>query len=302
MPNDITQELQIDEIMMFTLEGLRENLPALDLFSTKFQPTFNGTDEVQVPYFPLDNNTVKDYDQSEGYKLGGNSKINTRPVVIDRDKYVDLSFTDKEAARQPQLDQPRLLRLLGENLSEQIFADILSGFTAQNFPEDFGPVAANSFFVDDVQDIDTICDNLGWSRSMRGMVLNHAYDGNILKDARLNQDAYGMNNAIASARLPVVSNFKIASTSKIPDNGENLVGLAVHPSALLLGFSPIPPQGKGRDIVDYHTMTDPDGSGLTLEYKEWYDENIKQLNRVLEVNYGFGRGEGDSAVRIVSPV
>lgn len=299
MPNNIAAQLQLDEVLGFTMEALLESLPALRLFSTKFEPVHNGTDKVLVPYFPLDVNAAKDYVQANGYQLGGTSNIEHREVEINKDKYVDLSFTDKEAARQPQLNQEHLIKMLGYNLSEQIFADILGVVTAANFQHSYGPVATNAFFTDDIQDIDTICDGLGWARSMRGMILNHAFEGNVIKDSKMHQDAYGANNAIRDARLPTVSNFQIAATGYIPGNGENLVGMAVHPSAILLGFSPIPPQGKGRDIVDYQTLTDPHGSGLTLEYKEWYDETFKRLNRVIEVNYGFNFAEQDALVRIV---
>jgi hypothetical protein len=282
------------------MEAMRESIPALRLFSTRFEPVHNGTDTVQVPYFPLDTNSAKDYVQANGYQLGGTSNIQTRPVTINKDKYIDLSFTDKEAARQPQLDQEHLIKMLGYNLAEQVFSDILSVVLAANFSNVYGPVAASSFFVDDIQDIDTICDDLKWPRSLRGMILNHAFEGNVLKDAKMHQDAYGPNNSIRDARLPTVSNFQIAATSHIPANGENLVGMAVHPASILVGFSPIPPQGKGRDIVDYATLTDPDGSGLTLEYKEWYNENFKRLDRVIEVNYGYAPGEADGLVRIVT--
>ena len=160
MPNNIAASLQLDEILGFTMEAFRESIPALRLFSTRFEPEFKGTDKVLVPYFPLDTNAAKDYDQANGYQLGGNSNIQHREVTIDKDKYVDLSFTDKEAARQPQLDQEHLVRMLGYNLAEQVFADILGHITAANFANSYGPVAANAFYTDDIQDIDTICDNL----------------------------------------------------------------------------------------------------------------------------------------------
>ena len=301
MPNNIASELQIDDILGTVMEAFREKIPSFNLFSTGFTPELKGTDKVQVPYYPLvrDAAEVTSHNPATGYPKTSTSDTETREVVIDQNKLINLSVSDLEASRQPQLRPDILLRRKGQNLAEQILADVLGLVTAANFAEQVGPYAANAFFVDDLQDIDTKCDELEWDKNLRGLILNHAYDGNLLKDNSFHQDAYGANDAIKTATLPNVRGFDIASTRYIPDNGENLVGMAVHPSAILLGFAPVPPQ-RMKNVEAYQTIEDPDGSGLTLEYKEIYDADLKILHRYIECNYGRAFAEKNGIVRIVS--
>ena len=283
------------------LYALRETLPSLNLFSTVFVNTpLEGTNKVVVPYHPLGANASKDFNPATGYVFDQNSQTNSREVTVNRRKNQDLSFTSSELARQPYLDPEAKGMRAGEKLAEDIFADILSIVTAANYPQVDGPHAANAFFADDIQDLDTKADELGWRRSGRGLILNHAFEGNVIKDAKVHQDAYGVNNAIRDARLPTIGNFSIAATGHIPQNGENLAGLAAYESAMLIAFAPIAPADDSDTIV-YERMSDPDGSGIVVEYREWFDRNMDTKRCILESNYGFGVGEENALIRLVTP-
>ena len=299
--NNIATGLQRDGIMNGALMAFREALPALKLFGSVFDanPQLRGTNTVLVPYHPLNTQESKDFTYANGYQFDQGTNTESREVTINKRKYKDLSFTSEELIRQPYLDAEKKGMRAGQRLIEDVFADILSIVTAANYPAAYPATPAGAFFADDLQDLNTICDELGWPRAGRGAVLNHAYDGNVLKDSVFYQDRIGANTAIKEAMLPRVRGFDIASTAYIPDNGENLEGLAVYDSAILIGFAPIKPASDGDTIV-YETLTDPDGSGMTVEYREWFDRNADTMRKTLECNYGFGVGEKDAIIRIPS--
>lgn len=87
-------------------------------------------------------------------------------------------------------------------------------------------------------------------------------------------------------------------TEYIPNNGENLVGLAVCKNAIGVGFSPIAPAFD--DLIDYQQMTDPDGSGLILEYYCYYDRQRRVTVKTINASYGFNKLEENGIIRIKS--
>ena len=299
MANNINTTLQRDALMNGALMALREGVPALNLFSTAMvsEPLL-GTDKIAVAYHPLNTAASQDFDPAVGYGVSTSTQTDVRDVTINKRKFQDLSFTSKELMRQPNLDPEVKGLRAGQKLTEDVFGDILSQVLAANYAQQSGPFAANAFFADDIQDLDTKADELGWMRSGRGLILGHAYEGNVIKDAKVHQDAYGPNNAIRDARLPTIGNFSIAATGHIPENGENLVGLATYESAMLVGFAPISP-ADSSDTLIYETMTDPDGSGITIEYREWFDRTLDTKKCFLECNYGYGIGEADALIRLI---
>lgn len=301
MANNIATTLQRDGIMNGAMMALREAIPALSLFATTFEanPLLRGSNKVVVEYHPLDTQPSKDFTYANGYVFDQDTNTASREVTINKRKYKDLSFTSEELMRQPHLNVEKKGMRAGQKLIEDVFADILGIVTAANYPALYGPVAAGAFFPDDLQDIDTIADELKWPRSGRSMMINHAYEGNLLKDAVFYKERYGENNAISESRLPRLRGFDIGTTAYIPDNGENLQGMAIYESAILLGFAPIKPAADG-DTITYETLSDPDGSGLTIEFREWFDRKFDTMRRTIELNYGTGTGEEDAIIRIPS--
>ena len=46
-------------------------------------------------------------------------------------------------------------------------------------------------------------------------------------------------------------------------------------------------------------MTDPE-TGISIEYRKWFDADLDTMKSVMEVNYGYAVGEAAALKRIVS--
>jgi hypothetical protein len=53
------------------------------------------------------------------------------------------------------------------------------------------------------------------------------------------------------------------------------------------------------NVVNYQSVTDPE-TGLTVEYRSWADADTDSTKDVIEVNYGYARGDAAAIKRIVS--
>lgn len=72
---------------------------------------------------------------------------------------------------------------------------------------------------------------------------------------------------------------------------ENIAGIAVHTSALLTAFAPVPPSdGVRSKLVDYQIVTDQ-SSGAVLEYTRIAYDDTKEEAQFIECHYGMAPGE-----------
>lgn len=86
-----------------------------------------------------------------------------------------------------------------------------------------------------------------------------------------------------------------AFTTDITDGSvrlyENIGGIAVLPSALLVGFAPVPPTPAIRgQLFDYQELVDPE-TGLVLQYYHFADADTDEEVQTIECHYGFGLGD-----------
>lgn len=300
--NSVDSDLQVDVILDSAMEAFKTLLTPLGLFSTVFKDVvLKGTNEVQVPYYPLETAASKDFEGEYIFDAGTDTQA--KPVVIDKRKYQPLSYTSAELRRLGGSFDPEVLGALkGNKLAEDILADIWSLITNANYGAAVFTGAATDFDVDDVIDIEVAVENAKWPASRRGMVLKPAYTGGLKKDmnanggmATYNRDANGSLRA-----FPSIASFNFAASTAVPGNGENLVGFVVYPSAILVAFSPIEPAPEVMaELTDYRIQSDDD-IGITLEYREWGDPDTDTVKRTIECNYGYGLGETAALKRIVS--
>jgi hypothetical protein len=297
--NAIASELQVNTFLDAALLALRQPLLALRSFSTVFNNVpLSGTNKISVPYYPLDTAPSKDF---AGTYVFDGSETQAREVTVDRRKYKPFSFTSAEIARQPMFDPEQLGTQKGQQIAEDVIADILSIVTAENFGAAVFTGAASTFDSDDVSDIREKCTQAKWPKTGRSLILDATYYTPLTKDGSIkNAQNYGGSEAIRQGIVPVVSGFGIHETNLIPANGENLKGIAVYQSAILCAFSPIQPAKEVMErLTRYETRVDPD-TNITLEYREWGDADSDAVKRLIEVNYGFALGEAAALKRIVS--
>ena len=295
MSNTISSELKLNVILDSALVALKQALLPIRALSNAFYDVpLKGTDKISVPYFPLETVASKDFNGT--YTFEG-STTDSREVTINKRKYQPLAFTSAELARQPRLSPEMIGQMKGQKLAEDILADILSVVTAANYGSAIFTGATSAFDSDDVIDIKTALDVAKWPKSGRALILDSAYEGVLLKDNDIKSAyAVGTSSAVQQGILPQIAGFDIRGTNLIPANGENLKGMAIFPSAIIVGFSPIAPNMSN---VEYQVVTDPE-TGLTLEYRKWEDPDTDTHKSVIECNYGYAKGEAAALKRIVS--
>ena len=109
-----------------------------------------------------------------------------------------------------------------------------------------------------------------------------------------------VDGMLRTGSLGNISGFETFRSPRIPGNGENLVGMAIHPAGLLVATSPIQPaSGVLRQLVSYDVVTDPD-TGITFEYRYWGQAQTDKDFEVIEANYGYAAGNPDAIKRITS--
>lgn len=85
-------------------------------------------------------------------------------------------------------------------------------------------------------------------------------------------------------------NFTADITAGTVRKYEDIQGIAVLPSAILVAFVPvIPTDGVREKLVDYREITDE--SGLTLQYKRLAYEDTDEEAQAIECHYGFEAGD-----------
>jgi hypothetical protein len=313
MPNEISSSLQLDVIMEAALTAFQEKLLPLTLFSTVFNDVpLQGSNKAVVPYYPLVTAASKNFDGS--YVFDQSTKVETREVEINQRKYQTISYTSSELRRQPYLNLVQAGQQKGRKLAEDVLTDIFGLFTVANYGAkvafaDGNFAAANSlisaysaFDTDDVIDISTAVKKQKWPSDQkgRGLILPSEYLGNVQKDIKNHGGiaAFGVNPTDETKTLPVLNGFSLIETNIVPDNGENLVGMAVYPSAALVAFSPVTPAPDVMaQLTDYRVYTDPE-SGITIEARQWGDPKYDTTYITMEANYGRAVGEKAALFRI----
>jgi hypothetical protein len=286
--------------MAGALEALRLQLLPLRAFSIAFNDVqLEGTNKLVVPYFPLEAAASTNFNQANGYVFGDTYSQGEREVTIDKRKYQPLSIASSTFARQPNLDAEAIGKQKGIKLAEDVMTDILSAITIANFGAAVFTGAASTLdFAAVNETIGGACDVANWPNLGRALILKSAYYRNIVTDLG-DVSKYGSDDPVKRGVLQNVAGFEdIYNNQSIPANAENLVGFACMPSAMLVGFSPIAPKDGGR-IIEYETMSDED-TGLTVEYRRWFDADMDLEKTVLEVNYGYAKGEEAALKRIQS--
>jgi hypothetical protein len=278
---------------------VEELLPVRAFATALYDQPLEGTNKVLVPYYPLATSASRDF---EGTYVFDGTETQSKEVAINKRKYQSMAFTSEEIARQPRLNPEELGRMKGQKLAEDVIADILSNVTIVNFGAAAFTDTASNFDSDDVIGLKQICDEARWPKVGRSLILDTAYEAALLKDAdiKTSPSMAITEQALRDGKVPMLSGFSVRPTNMIPTNSENLIGMVVYQSALLVGFSPIAPAPDVREqLAEYRTVTDP-ASGLTLEYRRWGSPDSDTSKAVIEVNYGTGIGETAALKRMQS--
>src|SRR5579862_438283 len=227
MSSGLLRQVILSEVM----RAFRRRLVSLTFFAHVFQNVpLEGTDVIQVPYYPLDTVASQDFVAANGYQITPNAQTLAKSITVGGiggakspgigRKYKGLQFSAYEIRRQPWLDIQKLTVMAGEQLALDVLNDIISAWVSNaNFGNAVFSGPATAFTADAVAtQLQVAANRADWPEPMRNLVLDTAYYANLLADpyvkAFLNIGStepvreakvgglYGFENTIQNPRIP----------------------------------------------------------------------------------------------------
>ena len=219
-------------------------------------------------------------------------------IALDKHKFVSWQLTDKELFDMPQLSLERFARQKGFQLAKAVFQDILSVVTLANYGAAGFTGAASTFDADAAIDLSALCDEADFPENERALLLDASYHANLRKSLKL-ADGFGSDVIMRQGQIPSFDKFEaVMGSTVIPDNGENLTGMALHPDAILTAMRYLQPPQENT-YSEAIPLTDPE-TGMTLGLRRWYDPDTGASRQVIEAVYGYRTGVTTGIQRIVS--
>lgn len=295
MPNTLDSGLNGTLISQAGLDAFVGAFAPMSAFTTDFDPApASKSDTIQVPYVPAASSAA----DFSGTYTRQDSTLNKRSITLNKHKFVSWYLSDVSMAKSPSATLERFGMQKGYQLAKAVFQDVLSAVTLANFGAAAHTGLAANFDYLDVVDIKDSCDTADMPEAPRSLVLSSSYYNALLKDTIV-KDASALGLAAnQSGALPNLAGFGTYRSSLIPANAQNLVGFAAYPSAIITAMRYLQPNGRSQDGV-YRPVAD-EKTGITLGYREFYDNDTGNVVAVLECFYGYALGEASALKRIVS--
>jgi hypothetical protein len=295
MANTLDSGLNGTLISQAGLDAFVGAFAPMQAFTTDFDPApASKSDTIQVPYVPAAS-AAADF---SGTYTRQDSTLNKRTITLNKHKFVTWFLSDVSMAKSPAATLERFGMQKGFQLAKAVFQDILSAVTSSNYGSAAHTGVAANFDYADVVDIKDACDTADMPEVPRSLILGSSYYNALLKDSVIKDAAALGATANQTGSLPNLSGFMTYRSSLIPGNSQNLVGFAAYPSALITAMRYLQPAGRSQDGV-YRPVAD-EKTGITLGYREFYDNDTGNVVAVLECFYGYALGEANSLKRIIS--
>jgi hypothetical protein len=218
-------------------------------------------------------------------------------VDINKHKFVSWALTDTEISNSSLISLERFGYQKGFQLAKAVLQDVWSVVTNANFANKTISTAAN-FDSDDVADIMGAVDVLNWPENMRSMILSSPYYTALIKDNTVQGTlGVGGSEVLRSGVVGQLHGFDLYKSNLIPANAENLTGIVARPEAMAVAMRYLAPQAGNKYFAAGPIS---DASGITIGFRDWYDEDTGTRKKVLECVYGYKVINGSALYRIVS--
>ena len=297
MANTLTNVRDI-KVAQNALQPFMSGLTPLRAFSTNFSP--EPADKLDTVRVPVIGAPSQSSDFAGNYTLNADSTITVVPVVLNRHKYKTVHVTAREAAETalPILDN--LVMSAVKQLAEDVLKDILSEITAANFGAPaIPPFAATDFTYRKTLEIREACSAVKMPLTDRALILDDAYYTNILTDDVVNKSFILplATPGVIEAQLRRIAGFEVFPSTILPDNGEDLVGFAAHPSGMAIAMRYLVPVAEYEEAG---AVTDPE-TGLTFGYLRYTETSSNRIFVTVECLYGFRAAMSQGIRRLVKP-
>jgi hypothetical protein len=306
--NSIDAGLKRVLILQETVRDFAVRVLPLRLFSTVFENVpLQGTDEVEVPYYPLQAAASSDFAEGDnagggGYQFGQATNTSAKKITVNKRKYQPLDYSSQTFRRQPWFDAVRLGKINAEKLGVDILTDILSVITAAGYGAAVKNIPVSGYTSDDIIELKGIATKANWPEQSRVLIVDSDLEVALQKDSAYKLALnIGTAEVIQSGKFPNLSGFSFASMPNFPTNGENLVGIIAFASAIAAAFAPVAPAaGVRQQLVAYEMATDL-GTGISLNYRHWGVAQQDRDYEVIESAYGYAPVIAAALKRLTKP-
>ncbi|MDP0498681.1 MAG: hypothetical protein Q7P63_01150 [Verrucomicrobiota bacterium JB022] len=300
MANTLTN-IQDIRIAQAFLEAYRAKLLSLMVFSTDFSPEFlqrGKTVTVPIVGASLPNSSTF------GGSYSANADRTTTGLEVVCDKHFVRSFhlTDREFAESSFVALERQARAEAHQLAHDVLQEIFSVITLANYGAPvIDPVAEADFDASTVLQIRRGCAAAKMPTTERALILDDAYYTALLADKTVSQSylAQMAQPALMEALVPRIYGFNVHDTVVLPENDEDLVGFAAHPSGLAVAMRYLAPL-RPESYLEAAPVTDPE-TGITFGYRRFYDNDAGKEFVAFECLFGYKKALTDGIKRITKP-
>jgi len=325
--NTIDPGLQRQVILDDMVEEFAVILAPLQNFSTVFSNVpLEGTDTVEVPFYPLATDAGNSWDPTVGYGTMGNTTNSVRNIVVggaggiagagvganapagtakDR-KWLGVSLSSYEFGRQPYLNIKKQMVQKANRLATLIFGEFISQvITSANYGASVKAVPAPQFGADDIADLWENATGRNWPDRGRVLLLDHRYYTPLLKDPSFKQYlAYGATDPIRKAKIQEAYGFEdiciVPNFASYSPAGQNLTGLIAWMYAALFATAPILPTPEVRALMTRYEVVVHPALGTAFEYRRFGNTTLDQTSEVVECSYGGNVGVQSALARLTS--
>jgi len=263
----INAALNDDIITTKAIEAFVAELAPLRAFSTDFSDeTAAKGAAVQVP-IPAN---ITAGTNENAYETEDSATLGVATVPLTSYAKATVGLTDKQfansSAARLEVFAVQQAKAVARKIIVDAWALILHATYAQKVTKALGSIATA-----DIRAMKVILDKADVPMSDRSLILNPDVFDKIAGDTTItiaNAMAYGGPEVVREGFIPRLLGFDVHNINIVPGNGENLVGFAVHPSAMALAIRTLRPQEPG-EYLETRIVRD-EKSGIGLGYRRHY--------------------------------
>lgn len=269
-------------ISQLTLEALQTTVLPFSAFTTDFSADIAERGSAVTTRF-VTNPSVSNFAATRSSQ---NSTTTARTVTLSSYVGVDLGFGDTEMSFSDVKLAEMYIKPAVVAIFENVMAAALALVTSANYSANTLITAAN-FNAANVAGLATSLNTSKVQSINRHIIASPTYVDTLRKDTTITAAyAIGSPEYLRTGKAPPIHGFTIHEfNGTIPDNSESLAAIALAPQAICLAArAPAMPRNWAGQVTN---ITDP-ASGLTLQYRDWYDgqEQRTQLCLIYGVQIG----------------
>ena len=263
----ISASLSDSIIAKKAIEAFTAELAPLRAFSTDFSDetaTKGATVQVAIPANITAGTTENAYETEDSGALGVAS------VPLTSYAKATVGITDKQFMNSSAARLEAFAVQQAKAVARKIIADAWALIINATFTQKVTKALA-SLTTADIRAMKVLQDKADVSRTDRSLILNaDAYD-KVAGDTTItiaNAMFYGGTEVVREGMIPRLLGYDVHMSNIVPANGENLIGFAVHPSALAIAIRTLVPQ-EPSEYLESRVVRD-EASGIGLGYRRHY--------------------------------